>query len=1079
MESDLSGSSSYAAFSSHRQRIEELAAEIQSWPILEPWQPLPPSLHTVSESQLQEYWQQYEDAEAEISEIDQGDLTKLRELAKTTSRRVKSSQDADIVEVALMTLVGLDRVLALLRHRLQLLELVDARLKWEHALVQSKQELGDFVSTTLPAFLTKARWIPPTADQPMADDATLPANLASISTRLTTLQTKQIPASGAALDTLIDASLEPLPDEFLDTQDLHEEDVQAKITGLAPSLTGLLNQRFLARRVDNDLRTLASHVIDAQDQIRAEIEGTPTLARAGHFEQIALDFATQVHLSQQAIQSLPLPQHHLLVELPRHNAAVTAYLVQQHVAINDSVDALLALVKRYRHCLTLAEAALQAQSDLLGADAKLVAAIAQLEQTSQHLPALDDPRCLANASAFAEPLSDCKFLVRQLHVILKTVDGVVLVGQQRRSDLIQANTNSQGRYELSQALQNSLTTRDRAQMLVKDHNARALALSAASAQWQRVLGLHSLLLKINEQTGIALTHEINAPLAGASKLTRAPLAIAALPNVADLRLETSSVAFHAHHHRTLDRLNTHRDHLAATRNTCESVRAQTEYVRQYREKGERLAHRISAVSDPSDEVKADLLVSVQQLKQSAHEDLPLVAQAYPSRLFLPVSQDSGWNDLAIPPTDDIGTALADRDSAAREAVNETTARLEAALAELNRQQASAVLAQRLDRLLNSMRAIDLPGLIATKASDELPARSSAHEAQQTHRSLRSDMHMLLLEADKHDDLSSLTEILQDVDAKLTSNIERLDLLAIFGQLTEQCDVDIGDYLDTADPDGSQPSTPTTQSGISNGNGHASTDKSEKRSAAERRLEGVRKASEPIAQDIRVPYQLQRLESALREAMLLVNAPRNDTPAIAAVDIPPEIEPQPEQTAAQSPSVQLKRASGIPRRTFTPTRIPVAVASPKPQERPRIPVEHRPYVADESAIDQEVGKILNKLETKVNVRRVVDNASEKTTQTGRYHFGEDRRLYFCRILRDEVVMVRVGGGWQELGIFLSTRYPHNDSGHATPLMRTVGSSAAPNMPRLSDPRRKVSSTTRSADFAADLTRKLSGAHVSQA
>jgi len=44
------------------------------------------------------------------------------------------------------------------------------------------------------------------------------------------------------------------------------------------------------------------------------------------------------------------------------------------------------------------------------------------------------------------------------------------------------------------------------------------------------------------------------------------------------------------------------------------------------------------------------------------------------------------------------------------------------------------------------------------------------------------------------------------------------------------------------------------------------------------------------------------------------------------------------------------------------------------------------------------------------------------RSGKYWIGgEDSRLCFCRILRSQTVMVRVGGGWMELSKFIQTHF----------------------------------------------------------
>ena len=91
-----------------------------------------------------------------------------------------------------------------------------------------------------------------------------------------------------------------------------------------------------------------------------------------------------------------------------------------------------------------------------------------------------------------------------------------------------------------------------------------------------------------------------------------------------------------------------------------------------------------------------------------------------------------------------------------------------------------------------------------------------------------------------------------------------------------------------------------------------------------------------------------------------------------------------------------------------------------------------YVPDgRSKLDVAVGRIVNEL--KVNYKRMLchtngfrwtyrssrsgldtdDDVWED--QSGKYWIGAEghARVYFCRILRSRMVMVRVGGGWVEL------------------------------------------------------------------
>lgn len=89
-------------------------------------------------------------------------------------------------------------------------------------------------------------------------------------------------------------------------------------------------------------------------------------------------------------------------------------------------------------------------------------------------------------------------------------------------------------------------------------------------------------------------------------------------------------------------------------------------------------------------------------------------------------------------------------------------------------------------------------------------------------------------------------------------------------------------------------------------------------------------------------------------------------------------------------------------------------------RPTTPRKNRgreprkPYVANpKNKLDVAVGAVVNKLPVNVNinVEAVTDTWKDKS---GKYWIGDqDPKLCFCRILRSQTVMVRVGGGWQEL------------------------------------------------------------------
>lgn len=177
------------------------------------------------------------------------------------SKRNLSPQDTDVIELTLTTIYEFDKLLHLLRDRSENLDLLGIRLTWEDqrcaAWADRRQLLSD-----LQAFLSqRGRWSPsvydtlPQAESPAAapaltrrGSATSLASVASSSFpsgfsrnarfkqaealsreaaqfagRISSLRHGKIAAAGKALDTLIDNSRKPVPDEILDEQDKLEE----------------------------------------------------------------------------------------------------------------------------------------------------------------------------------------------------------------------------------------------------------------------------------------------------------------------------------------------------------------------------------------------------------------------------------------------------------------------------------------------------------------------------------------------------------------------------------------------------------------------------------------------------------------------------------------------------------------------------------------------------------------------------------------------------------------------------------------------------------------------------------------
>ncbi|KAF7776341.1 hypothetical protein Agabi119p4_4734 [Agaricus bisporus var. burnettii] len=92
--------------------------------------------------------------------------------------------------------------------------------------------------------------------------------------------------------------------------------------------------------------------------------------------------------------------------------------------------------------------------------------------------------------------------------------------------------------------------------------------------------------------------------------------------------------------------------------------------------------------------------------------------------------------------------------------------------------------------------------------------------------------------------------------------------------------------------------------------------------------------------------------------------------------------------------------------------------PRPQtpKREKPPVRRKYVPNPKSKLDVAVGDVVNNLPMGVNVEGLTETWKD---QSGKYWIGNsDPKLCFCRILRSQTVMVRVGGGWQELSKFIN-------------------------------------------------------------
>lgn len=98
----------------------------------------------------------------------------------------------------------------------------------------------------------------------------------------------------------------------------------------------------------------------------------------------------------------------------------------------------------------------------------------------------------------------------------------------------------------------------------------------------------------------------------------------------------------------------------------------------------------------------------------------------------------------------------------------------------------------------------------------------------------------------------------------------------------------------------------------------------------------------------------------------------------------------------------------------------------PHKKSEVSVRKK-YVADpKSKLDMAVGEVINQLPVGINIEGITESWRD---QSGKYWIGnQDPKLCFCRILRSQTVMVRVGGGWTELS---KSVFYHLESSYSDP------------------------------------------------
>ena len=235
-------------------------------------------------TQLSGWYEEFAVIEQMVEDYDLGDLASLRKFAASefgfhfrryggrettrwsetarndaltryglgSSKRDLSNEDTDLLEVTLTTLLSLDRLLSLLRHRHQQLDLLTYRIRcvvripiltladlnsiyrWEEQLGLAWKEYRRILAD-LPPLIQRSRWTRPavaTNPQSTTFHESLSADLVAYTSHIDALLNSTIPAAAHHLDKIIDTSPVALPDSFLESQESLEDAAGDLTTGL-------------------------------------------------------------------------------------------------------------------------------------------------------------------------------------------------------------------------------------------------------------------------------------------------------------------------------------------------------------------------------------------------------------------------------------------------------------------------------------------------------------------------------------------------------------------------------------------------------------------------------------------------------------------------------------------------------------------------------------------------------------------------------------------------------------------------------------------------------------------------------
>ncbi|GAA5844691.1 hypothetical protein JCM9279_002883 [Rhodotorula babjevae] len=705
-------------FAEKKVWIEDKVKFLSTLPPIEVVSPEPPRPAAASRAELDAWWTEHDRIEAEVDDYDMGDLARMRLFARDKSKQALSPRDTDLIEITLTTLFAVDRLLHLLRQRRKALTLLGYRLQWEDAVSTARTAQRQILAD-LPTFLTNVAWAPPTSVGPLARRATADVAALSTSPSLSSLSSSRslallaapttfspstpslrsstrthlvsiqhsalstlahqllaslVPASATALDKLIDASPQPLPEPFLDEQDRLEADCGAAATGLREFLDGTSAQRTLADALAADAASVSARAVAA--------------AGAGDPPALVELRVRALPALYDALVRLPAPTHALAPAQRAANDVVRSALAGLVGAAEEAVERAEGRARAEEQLDEVGQRARAARERLDGLEARWRAHVdqaprgivetASMSQEERDREAALGPleqelrAALAEARAVQPDAARVVVVAREAGVPRERVRAVrgeaeelaALVGglEQRVEGEERRREGRTAARELLHALE---CVRVR-----HEEGVQALSVEARRSRWtpaaqdgdEAALSPSRILDDIRLAQAALLTPALARADALAAAGRPAPLGSPAAELVGALRDDTTAAL------EPLERLcsRASRQNLAVQALDGELGAIESDLAR-FADEVEALHDRPDSPSAPLEERLAMCATSLERLTSSAHARVPLLAGSAPA---------AGRSE---PPFD-----LAEQDAAVRSYVNERCARARASVDEVRR-----------------------------------------------------------------------------------------------------------------------------------------------------------------------------------------------------------------------------------------------------------------------------------------------------------------------------------------------------------------------------------------------------------